>query len=208
MDVFPELLGEKEFKYFTDKDYEALDGVLDDTLAEMLQTYLDNDSSDAVVKEGITTHLGSSIRKLTMHLVIQRMGIPELVGSIFPDQFLSSGLDLDEVISQLTFLEQNYNDILTAIPSRSKDAYLHFIDSIVNVVTRIETKGDRPTYPDIIKRVQANSFLFYTPNERPHATRVGVIYSKRKQWTLALNGAKFTKRCIADGVSALDRRRL
>ena len=48
---FYELLGEKEFKYFTDKDYEALDGVLDDTLAEMLQTYLDNDASDAVVKE-------------------------------------------------------------------------------------------------------------------------------------------------------------
>ena len=42
MDVFPSLIGETEFSFYTPGDFLALRGVLNDVLAKDIQNYMNN----------------------------------------------------------------------------------------------------------------------------------------------------------------------
>lgn len=207
MDVFPEVLGEKEFSYFPSTTYYHLSNVLNDSLAKQLKAYMANPDANQAVVSHIKENLGDTIESLTMHFTLQEKGIPELIQKLTPDTLLTSGIDLDEVIEKLTFLEDNYSKVLTSIPSRTKDQWLNFRRDVNEALGHIYGCGEQPTYPNIMERLDANSFMFYTPNEKPHGTKVSIINLKKRQWMLALKGARYAKRCDAEGIPYLDRRK-
>lgn len=207
MDVFPELIGEKELSYYTPSDYLALRGVLNDVLARDVVAYTKNPLANPGVVKAIEENLGSALESLTMHFTLMENGTFDLVKSLVPETLATASVDYDDLIERLTFLEENANKLLTVIPGRKRIDYDKFRASIAAVVERIRQAGDTPTYPDLLQRVDENSFVFYVPNEKDHSTFSGVINQRKRQWTTVLQGARYIKRCNEEKVSYPDRRR-
>ncbi|MCM1218622.1 MAG: hypothetical protein NC548_29385 [Lachnospiraceae bacterium] len=207
MDVFPSLIGELEFSFFSPADYAALRGVLNDVLANDMRAYIDNPLSNPAIVANINKHLGSTIEGLTMHFIMAENGTLELVKSLVPETLPSSNVDLDSLIEKLTFLEQNESKLMTVIPGRKRADYDAFISAINGVLDRMSLNDTTPTYPDILSRIEANSFVFYSPNEKAHNTGSQIISLRKRQWTTVLRGAQFMKRCNEENISYPERRR-
>lgn len=207
MDVFPGLLGDKELSYFTPEDYNALKGVLNDVLAKDIKTYCGREGANPTVVEDIEKYLGPTLESLTLHFTLQDKEIPQLISSVLPQHLLTSGVDLDDLVEKLEFLEANESKLLTAIPARSKDDYSNFKNAISRVIDRIKKAGDSPSDPDILKRIEANSFIFYTPREKASDTGNRLFATRKRQWITTLRGAQYYKRCEAEGIPYNERRK-
>lgn len=205
MDIFPNLIGETEFKYFDEGTYSAMKGVLDEVTAKYLLDYINNPAALPDIVSAIKGNLGHTIDELTFHIVLKERGVVELVRNLSPESLPTVSIDLDELISSLTFLENNIDKVRTTIPARTSSGYHTFVDSMSCVMTRILMSGETPTYPDIMDRIKANKFLFYTTGEKDHSTGVGILSSKRRQWVVALNGARWMKYCNDSHVSQVER---
>lgn len=208
MDVFPGLIGEKEFSYFTPGDYLALRGVLNDVLAKDLSDYMSNPAANQAVVMEMQKNIGSAIESLTMHFTMSENGTFDLVRSLVPETLPTSNeVDVDELIAKLTFLEQNAPKLMTSIPGRKRIDYDTFLGMLHRVCHRMEEAGEDTTYPDIVGRVEANSFVFYSPNEKPHQTGSQIISLRKRQWQTTLRGAQYMKRCNEEGINYLERRK-
>lgn len=207
MDVFPSLIGETEFSYFSPADYLALRGILNDVLAKDIRDYMNNPAANPAVVENIKKHLGPVIESLTMHFTMQENGTLDLVKSLVPETLPSSNMDLDKLIEQLTFLEENADKLMTTIPGRKRAEYERFLGMLSGVVHRMGQDGVSTTYPGLLARIEANSFVFYTPNEKSHNTGSQVISLRKRQWITTLRGAQFMKRCNEENISYPDRRK-
>lgn len=200
MDIFPKLLGEAEFRNFTESDYAALAAVLDDVTANYICQYRDNPDADQTIVKDINQYLGEILRSLTFHLELKNSGVIELVQSLAPESLPYSQDNLDELIERLSYLEKNQNNIRATIPHRTSSDCAKFGSAIFGVVSRMLQQGITPTYPDIPRRFEANKFLFYQSGEKDHSTGVGILNSKKRQWVLALNGARWLKYCAENNI--------
>lgn len=206
MDVITNILGEKELSYFDNDDFGVFVGVMDDNIARSVKRYLGSAEANRQIVEHIRTHIGDRVESLTMHFTLQESGITQLLSTISPEVLLSAEVDIDDVYDKLKFLEQNVDKLLVTIPARPKSAYESFITCIESVIDRIIQAGDSPTYPEVVARVKANSFLFYKPNDKGHSTGTGIVNSRRNSWIQCLRGIEYTKYCDEHGVNAVDRR--
>lgn len=200
MDIFPKLLGETEFRNFTESDYAALANVLDDVTANYIVKYMKSVGADESIVADIDKYLGQKLHALTFHIELKNSGVLDLVNGLSPESLAVSQVNLDELIERLSFLEENQDSIRSTIPGRTSRDCAAFESAVSRVVSRIVTEGGTPTYPDIPKRMAANKFLFYSPGEKEHYTGVGVLNSKKRQWTLALNGARWLKYCSDNNI--------
>lgn len=207
MDVFPSLIGETEFSFYTPGDFLALRGVLNDVLAKDIQNYMNNPMARPEIVARIKENLGPTIESLTMHFTMAENGTFDLVRSLVPETLPSSGADLPKLIEQLTFLESNAPKLLTQIPGRKRADYDSFLSSLSGVLSRMKAENVTPTYPDLLERVEANSFVFYTPNEKSHNTGSSIISMRKRQWTTVLRGAQFMQRCNEENISYPERRK-
>lgn len=207
MDIFPKLLSDNEFRYFTEEDYCALGKVLDEITAGYLLSYINNPNADSKVKEDIQRYLGSTISSLTFHVKLKECGLVDLVRNLSPESLAVTDVDLDSLIERLSFLEQNVDKIRTIIPARTSQDCTNFFACMDGVLCRMHLGGISPTYTDLPDRLKANKFLFYNTGEKDHPTGVGVLNSKRRQWTIALNGARWLKYCKENGINAIARRK-
>lgn len=206
MDVIMGLIGEKECSYFTPTDYNKLRGVLNAELSRDIKEYLSNPGANPSVVEAINLYLGDALEILTFHFTLQEKGIPELLQTVMPQHLTTSGVDLDEVLEKLTFLEQNESKLLTAIPARTKEDWESFLSAMRGVESRIVAAGDKPTYANWGKRLQSNSFAFYTPREKPVDTGNRLFAIRKRQWVTTLRGAQYIKRCEQEGIPYHERR--
>lgn len=207
MDVLPGLLGDKEFSYFTPTDYMALKGVLNDTLASHIKDYTNSPMANPSVVSSIQQFLGPTIESLTFHEVLIERGIPELIQSTMPQHLATSGIDLDELLDKLTFLEENEDKLLTTIPARSKEDWKTFLSAMSKVESRMRSSGDKPTYTEWIKRIEANSRVFYAPREKERETGNRVFSTRKRQWMTTLRGAQYIKRCEEENIPYHERRK-
>lgn len=207
MDVFPELLGELEFKFFSPETYEALKGVLDDTLSKDIKDYMENPEADPEVVDCMEQFLGPTLTSMTMHFVLQEKGIIDLIHGLVPETLPSTKVDLDDLIEKLSFLEQNSDKLMTSIPKRNRAAWETFLNSMHGVVSRMREAGVNTTYSNLIARLEANKGVFYVPNGTSHGTKCSAVSMRRRQWLLSLRGAEFMQYCNEHGVNYKDRRR-
>ena len=206
MDILPNLLGEAEFRFFTEQDYLALSDILDDSLALWIKRYVENPDADAKVVEDIREHMWSLVESLTFHFKLQEMGMVELIRGLSPENIVQSGIDEESVIKKLKFLEDNIGKLRTVISPRTKTMYENFIASIKGVLSRMSLEGATPTYPDIIKRIESNKFVFYVPNDKGHNTGMNLINSRKKAWTMCLRGLEYKQYCDNAGINYIVRR--
>ena len=207
MDVFPGLIGEKEFSFFTPGDYLALRGVLNDVLAKDLRDYMSNPTANPAVVNEMKKNIGPAVESLTMHFTMTDNGTFDFVRSLVPETLPTSGADLDVLIAKLKFLEDNAPKLMTTIPGRKRVDYDAFLGMLHGVYMRMTQAGVDTTYPDWISLVEANSFVFYTPNEKAHSTGSQIVSLRKRQWTSVLRGAMFMKRCEEEGLSYPERRK-
>lgn len=207
MDVIPGLLGEKECSFFNPTDFDALRGVLNDALAKDIKEYLSNPMANPAVVNNLNLYLGETLESLTFHFVLQEMGIADLLQTVMPQHLATSGVDLDEVLEKLTFLEQNESKLLTTIPARTKVDWDRFLAAMTNVQFRMSQAGEKTTYPNWVQVLKANSFAFYVPREKPVETGNKVFATRKRQWITTLRGAQYIKRCEQENIPYHARRR-
>ena len=206
MDIFPSLLGEAEFELFTEQDYLALSGVLNDTLAKYIKEYLENPAAKPEVVAAIQKNIGPLINSLTFHYVLFDKGIIDLISKLSPENLVNSSADFEDIKEKLKFLEDNIGNLRVTISARPKSAYQSFITSVKGVLDRQKLSGITPTYPDILARIEGNKFAFYVPNDKGHPTGTQVVNSRRRVWMMCLRGLEYKEYCDNHNVNYIKRR--
>ena len=207
IDVIPGLLGELECQFFSPTDYEALRSVLNDALANDLREYLENPMSNPAVVSDIKLYLGETIESFTFHFVLREKGLHHLLQTVMPQHLTSSGVDLDDLLEKLTFLEANESKLLTVIPPRTKDDWNRFKLAMTGVASRIHQAGKTTTYKDWLSLLEANRFAFYVSREPAVDTGNKLFSTRKRQWLTTLRGAQYIKRCDQDKIPYHERRR-
>ena len=206
MDVIPGLLGEAEFREFTDTDYAIFGDILDDKLAKYIRDYINNPEADPEIVKSIKNNMGDLVKSLTLHFELQDRGIIKMLESLSPETITLPECDLDSIEESLEFLTNNSNILRYDIAPRTKESYSQFISMIEKVITRMQMNGVATTYPNLLKRIDSNKFVFYIPNDKGHTTSCGIVASKSKQWQSCLSGIKYLKYCNEHGIGVLNRR--
>ena len=206
MIVFPDLLGDIELAEFNESDYSALGCVLDSTLAKHLKRYMENPEANQLVVENLRKYLGDTIESYTLHYVLRDKGILELITKLTPETLLTTGADYTYIKEQLKFLEDNKYKLLVEIPARSKTAYESFLSTIRGVLSRMHEKGVKPTYDNILQRIEVNKYVFYVPSAKSKPTGCNIVNSRSRQWTTCLRGLEFKEYCDSRGINYLQRR--
>lgn len=206
MDIFPNLIGEAEFALFTEQDYLALSGVLNDTLAKYIKDYIENPEANPEVVSAIVSNIGHLVDSLTFHYVLIDKGIIELIGKLSPETLVSSNADFDTIKEKLKFLEDNIGKLRVTITARSKAAYDSFRTSISGVLARQKEAGIEPSYPNLLERIEGNKFAFYVPNDKGHPTGTAVVNSRRRVWVMCLRGLEYKEYCDNHGINYIKRR--
>lgn len=200
-------MGEAEFRFFTEDDYCSLRKVLDEVISGYILTYLQSPAGDDEVKSEISKNLLTSLESLTFHTVLKERGLVELVRNLSPEGMPGMTSGLDEIIEKLSFLEENSSKIRTTIPGRKSADAADFLYHMTAVNARMRSAGVVPTYPDWVNRLSENRFLFYQTGEHDLKTGVGILNRNRRQWTIALNGARWLKFCNDNAISVTERGR-
>lgn len=180
--------------------------MLNDLLSGYLKKYVENPDADEYVVDCINNFLGPTIESLTFHIVLKEKGITDMVAHLSPEALIGSDIDYAEIISKLTFLEENVNKLRMSVPVRTREDWETFHSAMAGVCGRMRAEGQQPTYPDFMDRLDSNKFVFYKPNEKAHSTGSNVISSKRRQWTMCLRGSEFITHCEQNNIQVLKRR--
>lgn len=196
MDVIPMLLGETEFKFMDSKDYQIFSGVLDDNLARYIVNYMKDPNADQTVVAKIKSNIGDDVESFTYHIVLRENGTIDLIRNLTPELLLSSDeAFITDTFEKLSSLEENLHKLRAVIPARRKNEYTAFISMIQMLLAKIHASGSQPTYPDIINRIQSNSFVFYNPKIKDRSTGCGVVESRKYIWQVCLNGIRYEYYC-------------
>ena len=206
MDVIPELIEEAIFAEFTPADFENLSKVMSETLAQEMRDYINNPAADSYVVDKIQTFLGDTINVFVLDSIMEERGIYALVNSLVPQNLSSSNVDLDNLIKELSFLEENAAKLMLKLPTRSKADWEKFYRSLSDTIARLKAKGVKLERENTLSIVDANRFVFYIPNAKGVFTNAGVVSSKKRQWVLSLRGAQYIKYCNEHNIPYLNRR--
>lgn len=209
MDVVKGLLSENEFRLFKSEDYTALENLLDDSLANQILNYINGEGQDPYVLDSIKCFLMPTIETLTFPLKLHSEGYVDMISKLSPQVIVSTTQDpeyIKKLHSQLRFLEANFEKITARTPARSRADYDKFLGRMQALVTRSMCENQELTYPNLIQRIEANKFVFYSPQDKGHSTMLGNITRRRREWTLCLRGLDYKEYCDASGIPANLRR--
>ena len=206
MDIIPNILGEIEFLYLDADGYGDLRNVLNTTIAKYIKRYIDNPNADETVANKVRAMLGKDIVGLTMRETLQEKGILDLVTAISPITVLTLVEEQPDILDKLEYLEENSQNMRVTIKPAKSDDYAHFRSDVARTIDAIKRDGKQPTYPDIIKRLDANKQAFYHPNGKAQGTGIGIINAKHQQWTMCLKGLRFKKYCDEKNLNYIQRR--
>lgn len=206
MFIFPDMLGEAEFKEFTASDYIALSKVLDDVLCNYLKSYCSNPEADPYIVDCIQNFLGSTVESMTLHYVLKERNIIDLVQHLSPVNLLDVQEDFPRILEDLRFLDANADKLILHISGRTKEAWDNFYTSMAAVISRMEAKGIPTSVPNLLKILEANRFVFYKPNDKGHSTYTDVVFKNRRQWTMCLRGIEYIQYCNDNNIDYSKRR--
>lgn len=209
MDVINGILSESEFRLFSSEDYAALQNLLDDSLSDQILSYINKEGQDAFVLDNIKCFLLPTIEALTFPLKLHAEGYVEMVSKLSPQVLVSTVQDpeyLKDVHKKLRYLEANYDKVTSRTPTRTRAEYDTFKFRMEVLVTRAMVQNIELKYPDVVQRIEANRFVFYSPQDKGHSTMLGHITRRHREWTLCLRGLDFKEYCDIKGIPANLRR--
>ena len=205
MIIIPNMLGEAEFREFTEEDYSVLRKLLNAPLCKYLYEYCKDPECDKELAQRIEDQLGSTIYSYTLQYFLIPDGTVELVKNIVPQTIIRSDTDLDDLIAKLERLKDLEQYLVPQIPARSSQDFKKFMGILSRVEVALAIRGESTTFPDMCKRIKVNSYVFYAQHEKPQSTGIGLLLSKRDKWLISLQGAKYTKYCNEKGIGSENR---
>lgn len=196
MDVLKNILSEADVMYMSDATLISLGKLVDDKLAKRLKKYLDDSEGYYGVKNRIKELIGATIETALFHEVALERGIVDLVSKINLETLAFASIDIDKYIEELIWLKEHKSFIKSYIEPRRKTDF----DDFVRGLRELEVPDEVPHYKDVVKRVTANSMVFYSRNERPRATRIGILITMSDTWEMALKGLQYLQFCNKKGI--------
>lgn len=203
MYIFPDILEETLIKYFTPEDFNSLSAVLDDILATYIKQYMANPEANPEIVKLLDGNIGDAVKRLTFHLDLEQRGIVELVRGLTPAS-LSTGIDLNEVVEKLSYLEDNFDHIITYIPARKKDDFFHFDSAMHVALTRMKidyrehNRSNDETFINAslgVNNLGNHQFIFVAPHEKSRPNGLSPLVSRKRMWIMSLRGAEFQIEC-------------
>lgn len=207
MDVLPQILSDADFLYFDEEIYAAFSRILNDVICKYISTYMQSGQAIPEVVDAMQKYLGQKIEILSFPQVLKDKGILDYVTNLVPETLPGGDIDLDETVSKLSYLQDNIGKVTTVITQRTAEDYNSFLKSMIELTKKMNQCGKAPTYGDLLRRIEANKFLFYTRNEKSRNNGLGIISSRKKKWTIALWGARYIQECDKRGIQTNSRRR-
>ena len=207
MDIIPGILTDHEFRYFEEKDYRALEKVADDVICRFLNDYMACPEADQGVKSDLERYMGAKLRCYALSSYVLNEKLVEYVDSIAPEAMAFQNVDYQQIVDRLQILEDDYSSLIFDVMPRKKEHYNEFLKCVTDVVQRMLKSGTTTVYQNVTERIRANSFLFYTPNEKGRRTGISKLSATKRKWTIALNGAKYLIFCNNNGIDVPERRR-
>lgn len=206
MDVIEGILGEAEMSMFDADDFGDFYVVLNNLTAWRIREYMQSPDANPSVVEHINKHIGEAVKSLTIAKVLQEEGVMEMLTNINPGTILVYARNNPDCYNKLKMLEDNYTSLRpNNNPPTSKD-FQRFKSMLSRVLDRMKANGMTPTYPDIMRRVQENSFLFYSPHMAPRGNNVGMLLTRRNIWHMCFKGLDFDRYCVENGITNAQRR--
>ena len=196
IDVLKGIMGEAELLYMSDEAILNLGKLLDDQLAKRLQNYLDNPDAFDDTKNRVQSLIGDKIKMALFHEVVKERGLIEIVSRLNLDTLPYADIDIDQTVEELTWLKENKKYLKASIVPRRKEDFESFLRS----VSSLNIPDNIPHYSNLIKRIKANSEMFYSRYERNRATRMGVLIAMSDTWEIALEGLKYLRYCRQKGL--------
>lgn len=199
--IIPGLLYDDDFKYFDENTYKALQGVMNDVIAKMIKAYIDNPAADQELVSVIKDMIGDSVVSYTLHLEFENRKIFDLLKTLQPDTIQQTDAEYKAlVLEKLEYVYDNVDRIITVIPARSNAAFNNWKNELTKVAQRMAQVGAFWKVPDMFKRLQVNSELFYSAREKDRNLPTSMILSKKDRWLLALRAVQWDNYCNTHSV--------
>lgn len=206
MDVITGILGETEFKFFDADDFGDFYSVMNEMTAWLMREYMLNPSADKEVVAHIDKYLGDAIRSITLPRVLTDKGILKMLQNVNPGTILAYARNNPECYENLKFLEDNYHLLRPNSKVPTAKEFQNFKSMIGRVLSKEKAAGFKPTYPDIPKRIQANSFMFYSPHTVAKGGAVGMLHARHNMWHMFYRGLDFDHYCMENNITNAQRR--
>lgn len=191
MNVIYDIITEDELTEFTDRDWELLGSLLDDTLAILIKEYLNNPGGNAEIQELCKSHIGDIVKSYTFHLDVVDKNIVALVREVQPETVLLNSPEyIAEVKEKFSFLRENFSCLRTTIPARKKQDWDEFYDSMSHKSFAGGT---------FLSKLKVNKSMFCNTRETDRPLPTKYIITVRSRWEMALNAILYDENCKRTG---------
>ena len=180
MDIISGLLSDEDVQYMPDSLILAYGDILDDVLASMFKSYLENQNAKPQVRERIQSLIGDHIRMRTLAY---------------------TPCDYDLIINTMNWINENRQYMRQTIDPRSRESFETLKSEASKYDKAIAANGYTVVYPNMSGRIQANKNLFYSPNEKQKGTRIGNVIRRVQESKIALQGAQYLKYCAEHNIT-------
>lgn len=200
--VLEDLLSEDEVLDMPDETLEAFVKMFSQELFKALVEYTESSSANAAVVEKLNTAVGSVITRNTFHTKVNERGIKATTYNsqlkVLPQKVFSGEIDVDSLIDDLTWLDNNTHNLSSTLPTRTKvmfdDALARIKEYEANPVVHHDNRISE-------QMVLYKDLLFFPKQTKPVETGMRSLTLNRNRWKMQLSAAKFLKYCIQNGIS-------
>lgn len=201
MDIISGLLSDEDVQYMSDSLILAYGDILDDVLASMFKSYLENQNAEPQVRERIKNLIGDHIRMRTFHEEVIKNGTRDIVSSLSLETLAYTQCDYDLIINTMNWINENRQYMRQTIDPRSRESFETLKSEASKYDKAVASNGYTVVYPNMLGRIQANKNLFYSPNEKQKGTRIGNVIRKVQESKIALQGAQYLKYCAEHNIT-------
>lgn len=202
MDVIPGILAEEEIVDMSAETLSALAKLFSASINSYILEYEKNQTANSEVKEKLSACIGESLDRNTFHIQVADAKVKELISQNnlreLPMLVYNNEVDLDTLIEQLTWLDENEGKLQATLPKRTKDDF----NTAVKLVSEFQgdiTKRHLHNLPALL--VAHKSTLFCPPKKTEQSTGMRMLITGKNRWRMQLKAALYLKRCRDAGIS-------
>lgn len=194
MDVITGIITEEEAKSLSEKAWSALVPLATDAVANMLQNYISDESSDREVVEKIKATFEGILNDESMYVELKSLGIPDLLRQMnFEEISEKQGQYVVDLIEKLELLEKYEPNIKATIEPRKPKDFNNFLSTI-------------SSNPVLKEKVRVNKIFFCSPREKVRYTGLGIAITRADTWKIALQGLRYIQYCEKHAITEIYRR--
>lgn len=201
-DILEGLLSENEVLDMPEETLEAYVRLFSQVLFKDLVDYMESSGANAEVVSKLKDVVGSVIARSTFHNKVKERGIKSTTYEnklkLLPQRIFSGELDVDVLIEDLTWLDDNSHNLASTLPLRTKEMYENGLELIRQYEANPFAAHDNNISEQM---VLYKDLLFFPKQVKPVETGMRSLTLNKKKWKMQLRAAEYLKYCKENGVS-------